>query len=234
MVNLVHALRALQEVDRDIHRVRAELRRLPAEKKKREAEIALRRTEIELAHKRSQELQVSVKEIENQTATQRQRIRKLEQEANSSRDMAVVEGCRYEIRNLKRQIDDAERDALEKVETTEQQQQREVELQAQLASELAVFQELSKNVEREMAIASERLARLETVRKDRMRGDLDREALTLYERLLGAREGEAMASLEGGICQACFMEVPPNLRVRLTRATEVIQCPHCDRILYLG
>lgn len=234
MVNPAHALRALQEIDRDIHRVRAELKRLPAERERREAELALRKTEIELIRGRVMERQLRVKEIENQTSTQRQRIRKLEAELNSSRDVAVVEGCKYEIRSLKRQIEDAEQEALEHMEGVELAQARAKELGATLDAELAVFAEFSKNVERESASAKTRLTELEAVRKSRMSGDVNPAALTLYERLLGAREGEAMALLENGICQACFMEVPPNLRVRLTRANEVIQCPHCDRILYLG
>jgi predicted nucleic acid-binding Zn-ribbon protein len=234
MVNPSNALRALQEIDRDIHRVRAELRRLPAEKQRRDAELALRRTEIGLARQRAMELKVRVREIEDTTTTWRQRIRKLEQESNSTRDMAVVEGCRYEIRSLKRQIDDAEREGLEHVEVIEQEEARAKELEELLAAELLVHEEFSRNLEHELQAAGHRLAELEALRKQRMSADLNAEALTLYERLLGAREGEAMAPLESGICQACYMEVPPNLRVRLTRANEVIQCPHCDRILYLA
>lgn len=234
MVNPVQALRALQDIDRDIHRVRSELKRLPAEREKREAEISLRQTEIQLAQQRVAEQHVRVKEIENVTTTQRQRIRKLEQESNSSRDMAVVEGCRYEIRSLKRQIDEAEREGLEHVDAVERAQARIKEFEEVLAAELLVFEEFRKNVEQETSVAEARLAELEAVRKGRMSSDMNPEALTLYERLLGARQGEAMAMLDGGICQACYMEVPPNLRVRLTRAKEVIQCPHCDRILYLS
>ncbi|MDP7573134.1 MAG: C4-type zinc ribbon domain-containing protein, partial [Myxococcota bacterium] len=56
----------------------------------------------------------------------------------------------------------------------------------------------------------------------------------LFERRVaeGARDGEAMAVLEGNICQACYMEVMPNLMVRLVRGRDVVQCPSCDRILY--
>ena len=60
-----------------------------------------------------------------------------------------------------------------------------------------------------------------------------RESLTLYERLLAAREGVALAELEGKICQGCFMEVPSNLYVKRRARHELIQCPSCDRILYI-
>jgi predicted nucleic acid-binding Zn-ribbon protein len=233
MANPVQALRALQEIDRDIYRVHAELQRLPDERSRREQDLAGRRRAIEEARQRSMELKVRIKEIEDLTSTQRARIRKLETEANSTRDMAVVQGCRYEIQALRRQIDDSERDALEYIEEVEQSAARIAELEGELASEQTVFEGFRKNVESEIDVARRRLESLSARRRERLDKELSPEALALYERLLQSRDGEALAPLERGICHACYMQVPPNLLVRLTRGNEVIQCPSCDRILYL-
>jgi predicted nucleic acid-binding Zn-ribbon protein len=84
-----------------------------------------------------------------------------------------------------------------------------------------------------MAIAQAKLDELETERAKRMSSDVDPESLTLYERLLAAREGVALAELEGKICQGCYMEVPSNLYVKVARGTSLAQCPSCDRIFYI-
>ena len=39
--------------------------------------------------------------------------------------------------------------------------------------------------------------------------------------------------LQNKVCQGCYISVPPNIYVRIARATEIVQCPSCDRILYL-
>ena len=91
----------------------------------------------------------------------------------------------------------------------------------------------AERVEREMAEANGRVESMDAERRQRQSPeDLETEALSLYERLLEVREGVALAELDGRICQMCYIQVPPNLSVRVLRGTEVVQCPSCDRILY--
>jgi hypothetical protein len=84
-----------------------------------------------------------------------------------------------------------------------------------------------------MASAGGRANRLAADRKSRMAGSFPPELLSRYEALLASRDGQALAELEGRICQGCFITVPPNVFVRLSRAQDLVQCPSCDRILYL-
>lgn len=234
MDNPVHALRALQEIDRDLFRVNEELRRLPAELARRQAQLDAQAESLEERKGRVQALQVRVKEIEDTVSIQQQRIRKLEKESNSSRDMSVVEACRYEMRGLKRQIDEAEREAIGYVEQIESHQTETTRLTDELAAEREVFAEYSANVENEVGDARGRQEALQKKREARLGNDLDQGTLDLYDRLLQARDGEALAMLDGAICQACFMQVPPNTAVRVARGIDLVQCSSCDRILYLS
>lgn len=234
MVNPVQALRSLQDIDADLFRVNEELRRLPEERERRQA--ALDAIEQAIAERKNtdMELQVRIKEIEDTVNVQNQRIRKLDKESQTSRDVSVVEACRYEMRELKRQIDEAEREALGHVERSDVLKSEVAELMEKLEAQRAIFAEFSTNVDNELGEARAKQEDLQAKRDARMSKDLDARTLDLYDRLLLARGGEALAMLDGGICQACYMQVPPNLVVRLARGTEVIQCSSCDRILYLG
>ena len=234
MVNPVQALRALQEIDADLFKVNEELRRLPEERDKRQASLDALIQEIENRKTTAQQLQVRIKELEDTVVVQQQRIRKLEKETLTSRDVSVVEACRYEMRGLKRQIDEAEREAFTYVERVESSKAEVAELEGKLEAAQAVFSEFSTNVDSELAEAKARQEDLQSKRDARMSSDLEPSTLDLYDRLLTARGGEAMAPLEGGVCQACYIQVPPNLVVRLARGKDVIQCSSCDRILYLA
>jgi predicted nucleic acid-binding Zn-ribbon protein len=233
MGNPVQALRALQEIDRDLFRVNAELKRLPQERSRREQQ--LERVQEVLHEKRTavRERQVKIKELEDTVTVQQQRVRKLEKESQSNRDVTVVEACRYEMRTLNRQIDEAEREELTYMEAIERLQYEISEIQSRLDKELEVFNQFCANVEAEMGAAQGRQEELSKKRAGRLDKELDATTLDLYERLLVARDGEALAMLEGGVCQICFMQVPPNLVVRLARGNQLIQCSSCDRIMYL-
>ncbi|MCB9915725.1 MAG: hypothetical protein H6828_11340 [Planctomycetes bacterium] len=229
----MQALRALQEIDTDLFRVTEELRRLPEERARRQA--ALDALEASIADRKAaaRDLQVRVKELEDTVVVQQNRIRKLDKESQSSRDVSVIEACRYEMRELRRQVDESEREALSLVERIDTAKEEAGQLEQKLADERAVFAEFCANVESEMGDAQARQESLRARRDARLSKDLDATTLDLYDRLLQARGGEALAMLDGGICQACYMQVPPNLVVRLARGTDVIQCSSCDRILYL-
>jgi len=229
----LQALLNLQEIDRDIFRTQAELKRLPAERQVKKAEFEKRVARLSEIKTEAKQLRVRIKEIEDQTTTQRQRVRKVENEAAGSRqDMALLVAYQHEIRTLKRDIGSSEEEGLQLVEKVETIESQAAALQREIEAEQKVFLEFSSNVEREIANAQKKLATLESERKKRQSSEIPPESLALYTRLLAAREGVALAELDGRICQGCFMEMPTNLCVRVARATELVQCPSCDRILY--
>lgn len=233
MQDTLRALRSLQELDQDIFRLRDELRRLPEERAQRRARIDATLARRDAAAAKVRETRSRIKEIEQDTSVQRQRVRKLENEATSSRgEVALMVAYQHEIKTLKKQIGAAEEEGLALVESAEEGQAEVDRLQGEIDAAEAVHVEFVANVERESAAARERLGALEAERSRRIDGTIDRETFALYERLLAAREGVALAELDGRICQACFMEMPPNLYVRVARGTQLTQCPSCDRILY--
>ena len=165
-----------------------------------------------------------MKEIENQSLTQRQKIRKLEDESETSRDMAVVEACRYEVRELQREIKRSERICVEMMVESEEKVEGLKEHEERLSVEEGNFAELSEGIAREIADAEGRKATLESSRTERLGEGVNNEALDLYNRLLGARDGQAMALVDSQVCQACYMSIPANLNVQLARGTDQQVC----------
>lgn len=234
MQAVLQALLALQEIDRDIFRTQRELSRLPAERAARKADLDRRLAQLADVRARAIAVRVRIKEIEDLTTTQRQRVRKVENEAAGSRnDMALLAAFQHQIKTLKREISTAEEEGLRLVEEVEKHEATSQALTKETGEAQKVFTEFSGNVDREIAAAKAKLAELESMRAARKRADIPAEALALYSRILASREGVATAELDGRICQACYMEIPVNLVVRVQRGSELVQCPSCDRILFL-
>lgn len=234
MQPVLQALLNLQEVDRDVFRVQGELKRLPVERAARRAELDRRVARLAELRNEAKKVRVRIKEIEDATTVARQRVRKVENEAaNSRQDVALLVAYQHEIRTLKRDIGNSEEEGLQLVENVDALDAQAAALAAEIEEEEKVFAEFASNVEREIADAQSRLAALLADRERRRAGgSIPAEPLSLYQRLLAAREGVAMALLDGRICQMCYIEMPTNLVVRVARGVEVVQCPSCDRILF--
>jgi len=228
-------LRGLQDLDRELYGVRDELKRLPAEREKRKDQLDGEKDRLTELERRLFEVQSRVKEIEDLTTSQRQRVRKLESQASESRgDTALLVAFQHEIRTLRRDISEAEEEGLDLVEQAERitiERDARRDTIGKLEEE---FAEYAANIEKELAEAEARRAELDIERSTRMGQALTPEMGTMYEKLLEARGGEALAELESRVCQGCFVSVPNNIYVRLARCTELVPCPSCGRILYLA
>jgi predicted nucleic acid-binding Zn-ribbon protein len=230
----LQTLRSLQELDRDLFRLHEELQRFPQEVMRKRERVRSESDKLADIEKKLQDAKVRLKEIEDMTTSQRQRVRKLEHEAGESRqDAALLVAFQHEIRTLKRDIGEAEEEGLGLVGDIERLTLERTEQQAVLAEQEQEFAQYSANVDRESADAMDRAQTMERERAKRVGKELAPEILAQYEKLLVSREGQAMAELDGRVCQGCYVSVPNNIYVRLARCVELVPCPSCGRILYL-
>ncbi len=233
MQEVLAALLRLQELDSHIFRAQAELKRLPAERAQRKLDLDKRTQKLADLRGEALKLRVRIKELEDASSAQRQRVKKVENEAASARqDMALLVAFQHEIRTLRREISNSEEQGLQLVEQVETLEKDAAAQEQSLAEEQRVFGEYEANLQREFAAAQKRYEELSAERKRRMSDAIPPEALTNYNRLLAAREGQALAELDGKACQACFIDVPANVVVRVQRGSELVPCPGCSRILY--
>jgi predicted nucleic acid-binding Zn-ribbon protein len=61
---------------------------------------------------------------------------------------------------------------------------------------------------------------------------VSKDDLSAYEDLLRRKGGQAVALLEGGICQGCRVALPTSLVQKVRRGQDLVYCGSCERILY--
>lgn len=232
MKEVLRTLRDLQEIDEDLYRVKEELKRLPAERDRRREAIDSKRQRMSEMENDLLKLKMQVKEIEDHTKANRQRVLKLERESGNTADQALIAAYSHEIRSLRRDTAEVEDEGIKLIERVEALEAEKGELSAEIQQDEEVFAEFNANVESELADAQAKHDKLSGDRSERMGEGVPPDVLSTYEKLLDAREGMALAALEGRVCQGCFMEVPANLTVRLQRGRELVQCSNCQRILF--
>jgi predicted nucleic acid-binding Zn-ribbon protein len=113
------------------------------------------------------------------------------------------------------------------------------ELKAEVAEQRGNLAQLEGNIAAQKAevqgkvdaldhgLAEDRLAR------DQKAASLPAAVLKRYGTLRSNRRGLAVAEARDGSCLGCNMNIPPQLFNTLYRGTELITCPHCQRMLIL-
>jgi uncharacterized protein len=81
---------------------------------------------------------------------------------------------------------------------------------------------------------SDKRRMLEQSARDRaaLTPDIDRSARDLFDRVLKARQGIAVAPAVDGHCSICHVRLRPQVYHTIVRNEEIIQCDSCQRILY--
>lgn len=70
-------------------------------------------------------------------------------------------------------------------------------------------------------------------RRQSIAAQITRDLILRYELIFSRRGGTAVVEVTGGICQGCFMNIPPQLSNEIVRSDKVHLCPSCQRILYV-
>ncbi len=70
--------------------------------------------------------------------------------------------------------------------------------------------------------------------RGRLAAAVEGSTLSLYESLRSARQGQAVAKVEGGMCRGCRISLPTTHVQRARIGRELVQCNSCGRILYVS
>lgn len=82
---------------------------------------------------------------------------------------------------------------------------------------------------------------IETINKSKKAKDVERQnqaqvvdprLLKKYDTLRSRRNGLAVANVLHGVCQGCFMSIPPQKYNMLLKGDQLLDCPSCQRIVY--
>ena len=70
-------------------------------------------------------------------------------------------------------------------------------------------------------------------RRQMIAAQIAADLISRYELIFSRRGGTAVVEVSGGICQGCYMNIPPQLSNEIMRSEKVHLCPSCQRILYV-
>jgi len=227
----IEILASLQTVDREIRQHHGKKQDLLGELQAKEQEIQIKKREIvklssALAEteKLRQEKDRVFQDEGKKATDRRMRMNRIK---NSKELMAL----QREIDLIKQGNSEREDELIKLMEETDRANSEikgKAEELAKLQTEWDREQEdLRSQITGIDQAVSEAATRRQTIAAQ-VAGDL----ISRYELIFSRRGGTAVVEVTGGICQGCYMNVPPQLWNEIIRSEKVHLCPSCQRILH--
>jgi hypothetical protein len=226
------ALIGLQKLDNDVWRVKRRIAEGPALIERRAERWKQSEARVQQAHAKILELRKEIGLLELEIKTREGEIGKIQAAQGQSRtneEFRAYNEHANRLRKENRAVEDRILEFEEQVETAKKdtadlERTRDAS-KAESDADLAQWQ-------KDEAEYKVELERMQAQRAEYAKS-LPPGPLSIYERVLKARDGKAVVPAEGQMCGGCQMRIVPNDYTRLHRMNEIVTCRSCERILYL-
>ncbi|TMA12022.1 MAG: hypothetical protein E6J89_05960 [Deltaproteobacteria bacterium] len=206
----IEILASLQEIDREIREKHGARDLVLAEIHRREQEIEAKKVEISLLSGDLAEWDKSRREKEKVLQEDGQKAMEKRMRMNRIKNIKELQALQREIDQIKQNNTQLEDELIKVLE----------ELEARTSSLKEKVEELKKLED----AWGEKRRELEV----QLEGNL----IERYELIFARRGGMAVVAVSEGICQGCYMNIPPQLRNEIMKSERLNLCPSCHRILY--
>jgi predicted nucleic acid-binding Zn-ribbon protein len=221
----------LQELDKIIRGVTQGLERLPEELQAASAALEAMQAEHEAQAQELESLKKQRADTEKEVAEMEEGIKVSRQRLMEIKSNIEYKAMLKEIAFKEDQRDHKETRVLELMELMEAQKRSLAEQDQSLREQGELVAGRSKEVAVEVAKLKAELAVLEKQRKELRKG-IPAPLLKRYEFIRQRRNGTAISPVHEGVCNGCYMNILPQQFIDLQKGVEILQCPHCQRILY--
>lgn len=146
----------------------------------------------------------------------------------NSKDYAVL---LREIDNNKKRRDTLENIYLKNLEEKEVQEKVLMEQEQLLVQLTQQIRSQQEDIDHKSQADRERLEE-HKVQREKIATTLHPQLLSRFNEISQASGGLAVVEVRDEVCRGCFMNIPPQLYIEVRRCSTLIQCPHCNKILY--
>ena len=233
MMNVLPELDALLELQRRDSVVQDSRKRQDELPKRREAlrtALAAAKTALDQSKKDLDQARLARRGFEKEVETFQSEIAKLERQLLDVKTNQEYTAMRHQIEAVKTKRSDVETKILESYD------REEAIAAAVKAAEKRVAEEEARLKQGEAALDQEKAElekALEGLVRDRdaIRTQVPSALLSKYDRMVGVRDGVAVAEIRKGACGACFKSLTPHAMQEARRRETILNCEACGRIL---
>jgi predicted nucleic acid-binding Zn-ribbon protein len=150
---------------------------------------------------------------------------------NRIKNTKELQALQREIEQIRQSNGDLEEDLIrvfEEIDRIKGELKAKEEEAAMLQEE---WQQRQEQMQSKISGIDQLVSEAHTLRKT-IASQISGELISRYELIFARRGGSAVVEVTGGICQGCYMNIPPQLWNEIIKSEKVNLCPSCQRILY--
>jgi len=227
----IEQLTELQVIDLEIGKLDAEkdtklagLREREEIFEESESSIMERQEKIEAAEQRRREIEA---ELSDELSRLKERQSKMMQVQTNREYQSLLK----EIEDGKKSNKDREEEIVQLMETIEADTKiMDEQAGSSQAEKKALAKETKEAKKFSDAIEKKKTGILK--KRNSMAKKIKTPVLKKYDMLRERRNGKAIVPVTKGVCQGCFMSIPPQQFNDILRGDKMLNCPTCQRILY--
>ena len=227
----IETLAALQNVDREIREKNGAKQVLLEEIRKREEDLKLKRDEVKQLRAEWLEKEKVRREKENLLQDEGRKATDKRMRMNRIRNIRELQALQHEVDQIKQANTQLEEELIGVMEDLEARTSILRERDAELSGLERAWGEQKTGLEAQAAQIEKEVAQTSTGRQS-IAAQLNGDLIQRYEMIFSRRGGMAVVAVSDGICQGCFMNIPPQLSNEIRKSERLHLCPSCHRILF--
>ena len=234
MKGQLQALIALQEIDLRFEESTERKRRLPEMVETARRPLQSAQTMRDILKQESDTAAKDRKAYEQDLAQQEQAIDKLQDRAvkGEIKTNKEYQAHLFEVELAKKKKGEIEERLLLLMDLVDTKKKELTQAEVAVKEEERRFAAEKAALESSVHVLEEELVELSR-RRETLVATLDRSLLRTYEKLRASRKGQALAGVnKEGSCLACRLQVQPQVVAEVKRASAILTCSYCQRILY--
>ncbi|MBT8036131.1 MAG: hypothetical protein KJO21_01185 [Verrucomicrobiae bacterium] len=231
MLAEIESLLVLQDRDQHVLRLNDDLKRIPEDKERAKERLANDLAAVANAKKAIQENEVAIKNVELDIGTRKNTLNRLKVQQYETKKNEEFTALGNEIVRYNEEVDAFETTELELMENADALRAVHQKAEDALAiTQSMVDEEITQLDQR----AGECQKQYDEVKADRdsLASGIEEELLSLYNRLMTSKGGDAIVSAANSQCHGCHMKLVPATMIKVKADKEVAQCENCGRILH--
>jgi len=229
---MLDRLVSLQETDEKIVAFQREEEELPREIQEREKSV-------ELLEDERDQIQTSLSELEKQISDLNIELEEVKEHQRrcQARALAVKTQREYQAVQRESEIAKKRRGELD-AQIKEFLEEKKIIEDSSLEVESRIGDQ-TKTLKKERSETDNRLKKIQGERENLEKTReveaslIDPVLLGKYQKVFQRYRGKGVVRVSGGVCNGCFMTIPPQLYNQVLAQGGVHQCPNCGRIIYV-
>ena len=177
------------------------------------------------------EIDKNVRELSAKINDSNEKLKKYKDQLYLVKSNKEYDALMLEIDHIKEFLDGVETNILDLEEKKSELEEKNKSNTLDIESNQEYLNESTLELKDAMSSTKNEEKDLNLQRHDLVK-NIDNNFISSYERLRGARRGNAMVSLNRGACGNCFNQLPPQMVIEVKQNNSIKNCDSCGVFLY--